>query len=221
MRTPVVRMENDQSGHGRSTASGGGQTSVSRLFPPATLPVQTPKNPTMTHKECSNTLPMRETEPMDTYLPDGRETPERDDAHTDETNLPERDDTHTDETNLPGREQRQNIPVKEDRQNSKEREVKLVDDESQTNERHHVVYLPQPGEDEQNDYAEQVQVERPSSPPMMTWPAVDAHREVMRSVRERRPRPMFTYESLGQPSIQTHVDSTHRLPQPPYLSCHT
>ena len=85
LRTPVVRMENDQTGHGRSAASEREQSPVSKPSP-ATVPGQTPKKPTMTHKECSNTLPTRETEPMDTYLPDGQETPERDNTHTDETN---------------------------------------------------------------------------------------------------------------------------------------
>lgn len=131
---------------------------------------------------------------MDTYLPKGQETAERDDTHTDETNLPER-------------EHEQNIPVQEDKQSSKDRDVELVGDESHSSEQPDVTYLPQPGEEEKNEHAEEVQEGRQSYPPIMTWPAEDAHREVRRSVRERRPRPMFTYDSLGQPSIQTHIDS--------------
>lgn len=150
LRTPVVRMENGQTGHGRSAASESKQSPRSKRSP-ATMPGQTPNKATMTHKECSNTLPTRETGPMDTYLPDGRETPERDSTHTDETNLPEQ----------------QTIFVKEDKQNSKNTEVELVGDESQTNEQPDVIYLPQPGEDEQNGHAE-VQEERPSHPPIMT-----------------------------------------------------
>lgn len=193
LRTPVVRMENDQAGHGRSAVSEREQSPVSKPSP-ATAPGQTPKKLTMTLKECPNTLLTREAEPMDTYLPDGQETPERDNTHTGETNLPES-------------EHEQNIPVKEDKQSSKDREVELVGGESRTSEQPDVTYLPQPGEDEKNRHAEQVQEGRPSFSPIMTWPAEDAHRELRRSARERRPRPMFTYESLGQPSIQTHVDS--------------
>ncbi|KAL7379695.1 hypothetical protein ABVT39_004209 [Epinephelus coioides] len=115
----------------------------------------------MTHREHQNTLPTRETERMDTYLLDGRETPERDNTHTDKTTLPER-------------EHQQNIPVKEDKQSSEERQVELVGDGSPTNEQPDVVYLPQLEEDEKNGHAEQVQEERPSSPP-----AEDAHRENM------------------------------------------
>lgn len=181
LRTPVVRMENDQTERGRSTAS-------------ERQHVQTPKKPTMTHREHFSRTPERETELMDTYLPDGRRTPER-------------ESTHMDESNLPGREENQNTTVKRNQQSSEEREVELEEEESQTNEQPHVIYLPQAEEDEQQGPVEQTQVERPNSPPMMTRPAEDAHRGVRRSARVRRPRPMFTYESLGQPSIQTHVDS--------------
>ncbi len=214
LRTPVIRMESDRSGRGRLTATGGGQMSVPKPFPPATVPVHTSKKPSMTHEEHSNAVPMRGTEPMDAYLPDETNLPERDDTHTDETNLPERDDTHTVETNLPGKDNihtdETNLPEREHKQNfpAEEREVELVVDGLQMNEQHDVVHLPQPGEDEQNDHAEQVQVDRLSSPLKRTVPAEDEHGQVRRSARERRPRPTFTYESLGQPSIQTHVGST-------------
>lgn len=191
MRTPVVKMRNDQTEHGISTASEGGQMSMSPPFSPTTVPIQSPKEPTMTHKEHSNTLPMRETKPMDTCLADGLETPESVDTYTDETNPPER-------------EHKQNTPVTADKQ-SKEKEVELVGDESQTSEQHDIDYLTLPKE--QNDHTEPVQVGRHGSPPIITQPAEDTHREVRRSARENRPRPMFTYESLGQPSLQTHVEA--------------
>ncbi|KAG8014184.1 hypothetical protein GBF38_016528 [Nibea albiflora] len=183
LRTPVVRMENDHSGRSRQTSAvEGEQRLVSQQFPPATVPVRTPKKPTVIHKEhikTKTTFPRIGTELMD------------------ETNLPERDNTHMDETNLPEGEHEQNVPEEEGE----------VGDETETDEQHDVIGPPQPEEDEQNDQAEQVQVEGPSSPPLMTLPAEDELREVRRSARERRPRPRFTYESLGQPSIQTHVNS--------------
>lgn len=205
LRTPVVRTENDQSGRGRRTASEGGQRSVSKQFPPATVRVQTPKKLTVIHKEHSKALPRRGTEPMDANLP------ERDNTHSDETNSPERDDNNSDQTNLPEVEHKQNIPVNE-------REVDLGEDGSETNDQHDVVYLPQPEEDEQNDHTEQVQMDRPSSPLLMTLPAEDEHGEVRRSARERRQRPIFTYESPGQPSIRTHVGSISSQPTPASLT---
>ncbi|ROJ57634.1 PiggyBac transposable element-derived protein 4 [Anabarilius grahami] len=81
LRTPVVRMGNYQVGHDRSVSSAREQSPVSKSSP-TTVPGLTPKKPTMTHKECPGTLPMRETELTDAYLPDGRETPERDNTHT-------------------------------------------------------------------------------------------------------------------------------------------
>lgn len=104
---------------------------------------------------------MKETEPMDTYLPDGREAPGRDDPHTDETNLPEREHKH-------------NIPVIEDKRSSEAGKVELVRDKSQTDKQPDVMCLSQPEEDEQNGHAGQVQEES----------AEDAHREVRRSTRE-------------------------------------
>lgn len=193
LRTPVARMENGQVGQNRSATSGREQSPVSKSSP-TTVPGLTPKKPTMTQKECPDTLLMEESEPLDTYLPDGQETPEREHTHIGETNLPES-------------EHKQNIPEKEDRQGLMDREVDLVEEESQTNEQPEVPYLPQPGRDEQNEHAEQIQEERLNYPSMMTWPTEDTHREVRRSARERRPKPVFTYESLGQPSIQTHIDS--------------
>lgn len=184
-------MENDQSGRGRQTASEGGQRSVPKQFPPATVHVQTPKKLTVIHKEHSKALPRRGTEPMD-------------------ANLPERDNTHSDETNSPEVEHKQNIPVNE-------REVDLGEDGSETNDQHDVADLPQPEEDEQNDHTEQVQMDKPSSPLLMTLPAEDEHGEVRRSAREMRQRPIFTYESLGQPSVRTHVGSISSQPTPASL----
>lgn len=123
---------------------------------------------------------------------------------------------HTGETNLPESEPEQDTPEKEDKQSSTDKEVELVGEESQTSEQSDVTYLPQPGEDERNEHAEQVREERPSYSPMMTWPAEETDRDFRRSTRERRPRPVFTYESLGQPSIQTHVDSiSSQITSPP------
>lgn len=202
LRTPVARMENGQVGQNRSATSGREQSPVSKSSP-TTVPGLTPKKPTMTQKECPDTLLMEESEPMDTYLPDGQETPEKEHTHMGETNLPES-------------EHKQNIPEKEDRQGLMDREVDLVEEESQTNEQPDVPYSPQPGGDEQNKHAEQIQEERLNYPSMTTWPAEDTHREVRRSARERRPKPVFTYESLGQPSIQTHIDSiSSQITSPP------
>lgn len=80
LRTPVVRMGNDRVGHDRSVSSAREQSPVSKSSP-KTVPGLTPKKPTMTHKECPGTLLTRETDLMDAYLPDGRETPERDNTH--------------------------------------------------------------------------------------------------------------------------------------------
>lgn len=90
MRTPIVRMISDQSGCGRPAASGRGKTSISSQFPPTSVPIQTPKKPSLTNREHSNAVSKRGLEPVNVYLPDV-------------TNLPERDDKHTDEKNLSGR----------------------------------------------------------------------------------------------------------------------
>lgn len=84
---------------------------------------------------------------MDAYLPDGQE-------------MPERDYTHMGETNLPESEHEQNTPEKEDKQSPMDREVELVGEEPETGAQPDVTYLPQPGEDEQNERAEQVEEKR-------------------------------------------------------------
>lgn len=49
---------------------------------------------------------------------------------------------------------------------------------------------------------------RACSPPIITGPVEDAHRDVRRSTtRLTRPMPMFAYESLGRVSIRTQVES--------------
>lgn len=190
LRTPVVSKENY---HDRSAASGREQSTVPKSFP-TTVPGRTPKKLTMTHKECPDTLLMREIKPMDTYVPDGQET------------------------NLPGREHEQENPGKEDRQSSTDRQVEVVGEESQTSEQLENPYLSQL--EETNGQEEQVQEERPSSPSPRNQPAEETHREVRRSARERRPRPRFNYETLGQPSLQTHVESMSSQsisPLPPFM----
>ncbi|KAI5630534.1 hypothetical protein C0J50_7585, partial [Silurus asotus] len=163
LRTPVVRMENDQVGHTRSATSGREQSPVSKSSP-TTVPALTPRRPTMTQKECPDTLLTEEREPMDTYLPDGQETPERDYTHTGETNLPES-------------EHKRNTTEKVDRQSLMDREVELVGEESQAKEQPNVTFSPPSGEDEQNEHDEQVQEKRLSYPSMMTWPTEGSHRE--------------------------------------------
>ncbi len=172
LRTPVIRRENDQAGHNRSVILRREQSPMSKLYP-AIAPDQTPQKQTMIRKDCSSTLPTRETVSMDTYLPERREI-----------HLPE-----------------------EEEQQSEDRGIEVVGREEQTSEQLEDTYRSQLEQDETNGHKEQVQEERPSSPSTMTWPEEETQREVRRSVREKRPTPIFTYESLGQPSLQTHVES--------------
>ncbi len=176
LRTPVIRGENDQAGHNRSVISRREQSPMSKLYP-AKAPDQTPQKQTMIRKDCSSTLPTRETGSMDTYLPEGRE-----------------------------------IHLPEEEQQSENRGIEVVGRESQTSEPSDDTYLSQLEEDETSGHKEQVQEERQSSPSTITWLEEETQREVRRSVREKRPTPIFTYESLGQPSLQTHVESISSQP---------
>lgn len=83
----------------------------------------------------------------------------------------------------------------------------MVTDESQPETQPDGVYSYQPLEKEQNVFSESKQKERPSPLPTMTGQAEDAHREVRRLSRERRPRTWLTYETLIQLSIYTNVDA--------------
>ncbi len=218
LRTPVIRGENDQAGHNRSVISRREQSPMSKLYP-AKAPDQTPQKQTMIRKDCSSTLPTRETGSMDTYLPEGREI-----------HLPEKEEQQSENRGIEvvGRESQTSEPSddtylpqpEEDEQNAEDREVEVVE-EAQTSEQLEDTCLSQLEEDETNGHKEQVQEERQSSPSTITWVEEETQREVRRSVREKRPTPIFTYESLGQPSLQTHVESfPHNLPQLPYLSYH-
>ncbi len=204
LRTPVIRGENDQAGHNRSVISRREQSPMSKLYP-AKAPDQTPQKQTVIRKDCSSTLPTRETGPMDTYLPEGREI-----------HLPEEEQQQSANRGIEvvGRESQTSEPSddtylpqpEEDEQNAEDREVEVVE-EAQTSEQLEDTCLSQLEEDETNGHKEQVQEERQSSPSTITWLEEETQREVRRSVREKRPTPIFTYESLGQPSLQTHVES--------------
>ncbi len=100
----------------------------------------------------------------------------------------------------------------EEEQQSENRGIEVVGRESQTSEPSDDTYLSQLEEDKKNGHKEQVQEERQSSPSTITWLEEETQREVRRSVREKRPTPIFTYESLGQPSLQTHVESIFSQP---------
>ncbi|ROL43703.1 hypothetical protein DPX16_21864 [Anabarilius grahami] len=199
LRTPVVRMGNDQAGHDTSVSSAREQSPVSKSSS-TTVPGLTPKKPTMTYKECPGTLLTRETKLMDAYLPDGRETPERDNTHTGETNLPES-------------EPEQDTPEKEDKQSLTDRDVELVGEESQTSEQSDVTYLPQPGEDGRNEHAEQVREERLSYPPMMTGPAEETHRETYAAFQATR-NPCFS----NLLPVKVHWNSSQSRDFPPVNS---
>lgn len=141
---------------------------------------------------------------------------ERDNTHRNETNAPEREDTNLDETNLPGSDDanldltnlpedgnQDNNPAWEDEQRAEDGAVGFAGEDPRVTAQPSGVNLPQESE-----------------PCVQTQLSEDGQQEVRRSTRNRRPRPIFTYESLGQPSMQTHVGSTfsHIVPVPqPFL----
>ena len=127
--------------------------------------------------------------------------------------LPERGD----EQYIPEIEDLQNIPEREDDQNDPERDGMLMGDRTQTNELSDAENMPEHEEGEQDGYPQQRQEERLIPPLVVSSPARDVYREVRQSARERRPRQLFTYDTLGQPSLHAYIDTVFTCTTPSHI----